>query len=337
MLKEFLNSPFLLIGLVIFPLVFGFLRKRKMFLRVFLPTTTITVFLGSFLKKLTAIPRPFFENPQVLGVTSNIPADYSFPSLHATAATLLAWMMTAIAPSFAWIGFAIAFLISISRVYLGVHYFRDIVVGFTLATSIYWFIFLIAKDKKTLVWGTDPNLRRKLIHLFYGLILVTLIEYNILNIYSLAFIILLFAIFVSIPSGRHLPFLKKIIVYFERDPEPKYLAFGPFLFTLSSFLSLLVFRKNIAIAAILNLAIGDSVNALIGHFLKKDKGKRIEASFAAFLATALVATQYVALPQAIFGGLITLILEYSEPKFRGKKIDDNLLIPIASGVVMTIL
>jgi len=61
-------------------------------------------------------------------------------------------------------------------------------------------------------------------------------------------------------------FIKKIICHFERSKDHKLPAVAVWLYLLSSLITLLIFPQAIALAAIVNLAIGDSINALTGYF-----------------------------------------------------------------------
>ena len=66
------------------------------------------------------------------------PSSYSFPSSHATN---LGGSMTLLAlayPPWAWLCALVAFLVGLSRVYLGVHYPSDVMSGWILGISIGW-------------------------------------------------------------------------------------------------------------------------------------------------------------------------------------------------------
>lgn len=334
MMLEILNSPLLLMIIALFPLAVGFIKWRNAFFRIFVPSLTITVFLSQVIKQITSLPRPFIDNPQILGITSNIPQDSSFPSLHTAISSIFAWLMTILYPKLAPIWFGILAFIAFSRINLGLHYTKDVLAGFTLSTIIFWVFYLIYNRKNSLDPGENLNVRRKLIHLFYGFILISLLEYKILNTLSF-FILLVFLIILVVLSPVLPQKFRSIIKQFERDSICKFLGVGPMLFTLSSFVSWVAFPSAIAIVSIINLALGDSINALVGFFLeKKDKPKRIEASLASFLVTFFVASQYISLPSAFSGCFVTSVFEYTEIKFAGKKIDDNIFIPIISGSVM---
>jgi len=330
---EFLNSNYLVLAIILIPLGLTFLIKRKFFLRIVFPSTIFTTFSVQVLKKLTAINRPFVENPNILGVATNVPHDYSFPSLHTALATILAWTLAAIKPALSWLGFAILFLIALSRLLFGLHYFEDLIGGFAIATIIFWLLFSLNKKNIFNSLSKNVNLRRKIVHLFYGFTLVFLIDFNILTRERFLVIVLGWAILL-VASAIWLPKpISSIVLYFERDKSPRVLAYGPFIFTVSSFISFLVFPKSIAIASIINLAVGDSINALVGYHFKKE-GKRTEASVAAVFASALVCLQYVGPIKAIAGAAATGLIEFTEPKIGKRKINDNALIPLLSGLAM---
>jgi dolichol kinase len=335
-MSEFLNSNYLFLAIILIPLSLTFLVKRKFFLRIVFPSTIFTTFSVQVLKRLTAINRPFIDNPNILGVATNVPSDYSFPSLHTALATILAWTLAAIKPTLSWLGFAILFLIALSRLFFGLHYFEDLIGGFATATIIFWFLFFLSKKNIFNSISRNVNLRRKIVHLFYGFILVFLIDFDILIterflIIVLGWGLLLAASVIWLPKP-----ISSIVLYFERDKSPRVLAYGPFIFTVSSFISFLIFPKSIAIASIINLAVGDSVNALVGYHFKA-KGKRKEASVAAMFASALISLQYVGPIRAVAGAVATGLIEFTEPKIGKRKINDNALIPLLSGLAMKLV
>ncbi len=350
MINQILNSYWLLAGFLTIPPFIAFIKDdQKKFNQIML-SYFITFIVGAVLKRLTASPRPFVQNPQVLGITSNIPGSHSFPSLHSALITVFAWGLATLIPQLSWFGFGIALFIAFSRVYIGVHYYSDIVAGFLIGTFLFWAIYILFNPKQILPKKSNPNIRRKLFHLVYGVVLAGLIQFDMINTVQLGLITLISGALVM--SSQYLipKNISLLVLYFERQKDPKYYGLGPFFFLVSAFVTTLIFSKPIAIAAILNLAVGDSVNALLGHFWKKkswlskvlpenslNPKKRLEASFTATIATIIVALNYVTPVQALLGSTVTLLLEYSEPKFRGKKIDDNLIIPTASGFLMSLV
>ena len=92
---------------------------------------TVNYPLKSFFRRR----RPFlaFVKARVVGTR---PRDFSFPSGHAAAGFAGALILGAHAPAFAPLFYALAVLVSLSRVYLGVHYLSDITFGAFLGASI---------------------------------------------------------------------------------------------------------------------------------------------------------------------------------------------------------
>jgi membrane-associated phospholipid phosphatase len=113
--------------------VFGAWR-RWLLLGTWLITAGGSVMLLLLLKALFARPRPYVEHPLLLETY------YSFPSGHAMEAVILYGMLAyfaVLALRAWWTRAAIVFgtsllvlLIGFSRLYLGVHYFSDVVAGF---------------------------------------------------------------------------------------------------------------------------------------------------------------------------------------------------------------
>ncbi len=113
----------------------GISDRDKKFIAVFLISFLTTALLTTFvLKGVFRRPRPFyrtdysqFKLKPVL--TSACPIDFSFPSGHAATAFAAATVLTFFNKKRRWFYYLVAVLISYSRIYLGCHYFLDIVGG----------------------------------------------------------------------------------------------------------------------------------------------------------------------------------------------------------------
>jgi undecaprenyl-diphosphatase len=66
----------------------------------------------------------------------DLPSSASFPSGHATTAFAAAVALSMLVPRMAWWALPLAALISYSRVYLGVHYWSDVLAGAALGTAV---------------------------------------------------------------------------------------------------------------------------------------------------------------------------------------------------------
>ena len=118
-----------LIWLALSILIFVRVERRDhwFFLPVICATALSQLITNLFLKDLFARNRP----PLSLG-TINVGgplSDYSFPSGHATFAWALAIVLASKEPRLKYLYYFLAFLISLSRIYLGNHYPADVATG----------------------------------------------------------------------------------------------------------------------------------------------------------------------------------------------------------------
>jgi len=103
-------------------------------------TVFISLVLNAFIKTIVQRVRPYIADTRIEGIRQNTAGGYSFPSGHTqgTASTfgaLAIWMKKR------WItitSIVIIILVAISRMYLGVHYLSDVLVGGLLGIGISW-------------------------------------------------------------------------------------------------------------------------------------------------------------------------------------------------------
>jgi len=162
--SPFLNSFFIFFthlsdwqGLIFFGLLIFILKRNPYFLGWYI----FTILLSSLLLFLTKqyifanFDRPFYLFAEhitaVPGVENKI--HFSFPSGHTTTAfAIFALLSVAFKKPF-WqvLFFLTAFLVAISRVYLGQHFLQDIVAGSFYGCAIFWLssILFLQLTKKT--------------------------------------------------------------------------------------------------------------------------------------------------------------------------------------------
>ncbi|MCD4650813.1 MAG: SEC59/DGK1/VTE5 family protein [Candidatus Cloacimonetes bacterium] len=104
----------------------------------------------------------------------------------------------------------------------------------------------------------------------------------------------------------------------------------------SSVFCIAFFSRDIAFLALSSLAIGDTFAAIVGISYGKRKirgtNKSVEGSLACFLSTFIYGLFFVSPILAFVSGIITTYSETSR-----LPIDDNLKIPIFSGLVMSVV
>ena len=108
-----------------------------------------------------------------------------------------------------------------------------------------------------------------------------------------------------------------------------YIIFG-------SILTILLFDKPIAIAAISFIVVGDTAGAIIGRLwgLVRFRGKSLEGSVSFFLACSIVA---VVVPGIPFWVKITGAFAATVVEAITLHIDDNLIVPITSAAIMQVI
>jgi dolichol kinase len=109
-----------------------------------------------------------------------------------------------------------------------------------------------------------------------------------------------------------------------------------FFYAVSILIAVLLFEPRIAMGAIISLAVGDPVAGIVGTLFGRVriKGKAVEGAVANlvvsfFLINLLVSSPWVALTGAASGAAVEIA--------HIPKVDDNLSVPIVSGLAMTIV
>lgn len=108
----------------------GITKHDKKFIFIFTTSFLMTFVLTDFvLKNIFQRLRPILDTKYFILNTFSCPTDFSFPSVHAATAFAAATVLTHFDKKRRWFYYLVAILISYSRIYLGCHYFLDVVVG----------------------------------------------------------------------------------------------------------------------------------------------------------------------------------------------------------------
>ena len=303
----------------------------------------LAIFTGFFLSHLV---KYLFQNQRPYDIFEIIPLvkerTLSFPSTHATLAFALFPLLHVLRPWLSWVWLLVAFLVAFSRVYVGVHLPQEVLVGAFLGLFIgdMWRV-LVQKFNFFDHWEEKLELRRQTFHMIFGLLVVFALKWQVIPIWFLL-VIALGGILLSFLSLRmRVP----VVSYFLERFERKYLlrvfpGRGAFFFVLASWLTLYLFDFYIALSAILILALMDSSAHFVGKYWGKipnplNRRKHLEGFFVGLLAGFLGALFFVPPVVALWGAVAGSVIEIFEIKIGQHKIDDNLTVPLASGLVMS--
>jgi len=116
------------------PLLCVLATRDKRAVRNLILTLLLTWGVTDVLKLAFARPRPFQVGAAPL--IGSAPDGYSFPSQHAAFTFTSATTAFLSSKTLGWVGFIFAALVAYSRVYLGVHYWTDVLAGAILGSAI---------------------------------------------------------------------------------------------------------------------------------------------------------------------------------------------------------
>ncbi len=184
----------------------------------------------------------------------------------------------------------------------------------------------------------DIEFRRQIFHVVLGVVLVYLLYIGMLNL-LLMFFLLLIGFVLSLLSKKYdLIFVRWFLRNFDRKGE-SLPGYGVLTYFLGCIIALGLFRKEVALASILVLAFGDSFSHFgrFGNIRNPFSDvKFLEGMVIGVIAGMLGAKLFVPWKAAFFGSLVAMSAEGLDLTVFKKKIDDNLLIPIVAGLIMSL-
>jgi len=181
--------------------------------------------------------------------------------------------------------------------------------------------------------------------MFLGIIIVFLIYLDVLTP-MLIFLILVFGIIISLLSKKFsLPIISWLLKRFERKELIKqFPGRGIIFFFVGTLLSLQLFNKDIALASITILSLGDSISHIIGENfgntnqpLNGNQKKKFEGTIAGIAAGFFGALFFVSPIHAFMGATAGMLAETIQFELNKREVDDNVIVPLVSGTAMFLI
>lgn len=190
---------------------------------------------------------------------------------------------------------------------------------------------------KTLI--TKNQILRTTIHL--GGFIVPFISTYYLHRQLIASIILIVTLIYLISelariTGIRIPIIAHITRNAAVKLEPYEFATAPIYYALGIILPLIIFPSSVAYASITILTIGDGIASFLGQKIGKttypyNKSKSLEGSISGFIPAFLAANLFIDSTRAFTAAAIGMLVE-SLPT----PIDDNLIIPVTTAIILTL-
>ncbi len=181
------------------------------------------------------------------------------------------------------------------------------------------------------------ELKRKIIHILFGMIFISLIYFTgtEMSLKILGICLSLGVIFsLMIKKGMNIPFLKNIVESVERDNEKIFPGKAAVYFFISAIIVLFIFKDNpqIALAALSVEIFADAAAALVGMSFGKIRiyrKKTLEGTLTCFIVATVTAWYFfpMQLPIAIIAGIVATIVEVLP-------LDDNLWVPLITATAI---
>ncbi len=317
---------------ILIPTAYFLIKDRKK-----LPSVYISIIAAASasyaIKFLLGVERPFQR--QLVPFTQL--DDYSFPSSHTS---IYFSPLNSFSSNFmrrAWL--FLGMLVGLSRVYLGAHLLSDVIAGAVLGYMIGLYF---SQNNKFNIKKDFFEIKRQAFHLALGLTMAFLIYKGYLTTPAIT-LLLVAGLALSYASKRiQLPLISWFLKNFERTEERKrFPGKGAIMLMAGVLASVLIFPRDVALASIMILALGDSFSHIIGRFFGRTKhplsSKLLEGTIAGITVAFLGAVLFVSVKEALAAAIISMAAESLCTKRMDIEIDDNLVVPIMAGLAITII
>jgi len=186
---------------------------------------------------------------------------------------------------------------------------------------------------------------RQVFHIFVGVATAVTYYYNLLSPLAVLLGIIAGGLASLISKRISLPGFSWFLQRFEREEMRKtFPGRGLIFFFIGVLLCMQLFPKDIALAAIMILALGDSFSHILGeavgtlsNLFNLKSRKLFEGTLAGFIFGFLGAALFVPYPEAFVASFFAMVAEVIDIDFNGKHLDDNLIVPLVAGTVMLLM
>jgi len=188
---------------------------------------------------------------------------------------------------------------------------------------------------------TDLEMRRNLFHLGIGTLVAVLLYFNVLNV-LIILLVTIAGLLLSLTSRKkRVPVVGFMLERFERpDVAGSFPGKGATYLFLGILLSVALFPRSIALASIMILTMADSVPCLVGSRGRirdpLNDERFLEGTVAGFLLAFIAASFFVSPIEAFIATAFSVVIESFE-KINGRRIEDNVAIPLVAGLSMILL
>ena len=187
----------------------------------------------------------------------------------------------------------------------------------------------------------QSELRRKIVHIILGTVLSLLYFHGVLTrgrfLALLGAVIFMFFIYLF----WEIPVLHQFMLLVEREEDMKrFPGIGAIFFVVGFTLAAWLFPRDIALAAMLILTWADGVSVIagaFGHIPFFNKKKSWEGIIAGILAGGAASLVAVSAFEGLIAATLAMFVEGIDLTIAGWRVNDNLTVPLVSGVVMVAL
>lgn len=187
------------------------------------------------------------------------------------------------------------------------------------------------------------EIKRKIVHMLVGISFVLLVYFELFE--AIHFVLLFFIGLACSWICKHarLPVLSWFLDRLERPEEiKKFPGKGVITFVAGAGMAVLLFSKLAALTAIIVLAFADAASLIIGKYFGRyvhpfNPKKHLEGLIAAFVFGIPAALVFLPTVFAFIVSAFAAVVETTNIRFGSWQVDDNLSVPLATGLVTTLL